>query len=82
MKRKFAISLALCLTTSFLAAAEPDGWEWHHHPFFRAVATNAPEAMENMLRLLEEGADPNERVQGFAPLMVAAKASNVPAMEL
>lgn len=38
--------------------------------------------MENMLRLLEEGADPNERVQGFAPLMVAAKASNVPAMEL
>ncbi len=65
------------------AEAMPDAWEWvANSPLFAAAATNKPEAVEDLLWMLEQGANPNERVQGYTPLMAAAERANIPAMEL
>lgn len=82
MKRTLNICAALSLVAGMFAAAMPDAWEWHGNPFYGAAATNTAEAAEDLLQMLEQGADPNERVQGYTPLMVAAQRGNMVAMEL
>ncbi|MBQ4614049.1 MAG: ankyrin repeat domain-containing protein [Akkermansia sp.] len=83
MKRTIIICGAMWLGASVAAVAMPDAWEWAtESPFFAAAATNKPEAVEDLLWMLEQGADPNERLQGYTPLMVAAERANIPAMEL
>lgn len=83
MKRIFVICGAMWLGTSFAAVAMPDAREWGTiSPLYAAAATNKPEAVEDLQRMLEQGADPNERVQGYTPLMAAAERANIPAMEL
>lgn len=64
------------------AEAMPDARTWRDTPFYAAAATNTAEAAEDLLQMLEQGADPNVRVHGYTPLMVAARQGNMVAMEL
>lgn len=82
MKGTFCICAALWLAAGMCAEGMPDGREWLGHPLYAAAAANTPEAAEVLLQILEQGADPNESVQGYTPLMVAAQRGHVAAMEL
>lgn len=47
-----------------------------------AVSTYTPQATENLLSMLEQGADPNADLHGRTALMLAANRCNAPAVEL
>lgn len=82
MKRTFHLCAAVWMAVSFAAAAMPGAREWPDRPLFGAAATNTPDAAQDLLSLLECGANPNAQVHGRTPLMVAAEHANLSAMEL
>jgi ankyrin repeat protein len=66
MKGTVTLPLLLCLATLLGACAGEVGED----PFIRAIARGERATLQE---LLAQGADPNERVEGFSPLQEAAR---------